>query len=56
MGNSAGTASEMNELLSMATNGDVEAHIQVFGLDEIQDVLKRLENSEIEGRVVLKIP
>lgn len=56
VGNSAGTASEMNELLSMATNGDVEAHIQVFGLDEIQDVLKRLENSEIEGRVVLKIP
>ncbi|CAI7667504.1 unnamed protein product [Penicillium pancosmium] len=56
VGNSAGTASEMEELLIMAVAGDVKAHIQVFDLDEIHDVLERLEKSEIEGRVVLKIP
>lgn len=56
MGNSAGTSSEMEELLVMAMAGDVKAHIQVFDLDEIHDVLERLEKSEIEGRVVLKIP
>lgn len=56
MGNSAGTAEEMDELLAMAVAGDVKAHIDVFGLDEINDVLDRLERSEIDGRVVLRIP
>lgn len=56
MGNSAGTAEEMDEVLAMAVAGDVKAHIDVFGLEEINDVLDRLERSEIDGRVVLKIP
>lgn len=56
VGNSAGTALEMDELLSMAVAGDVEAHIKVFGLHEINSVLEDLEKSEVEGRVVLKIP
>ncbi|KAJ6012040.1 hypothetical protein N7522_002395 [Penicillium canescens] len=56
VGNSAGTAEEMDELLAMAVAGDVKAHIDVFGLDEINDVLDRLERSEIDGRVVLRIP
>lgn len=56
VGNSAGTALEMDELLSMAVAGDVEAHTKVFGLHEINSVLEDLEKSEVEGRVVLKIP
>ncbi|KAJ5924057.1 Alcohol dehydrogenase 1 [Penicillium verhagenii] len=56
VGNSAGTAEEMDELLAMAVNGDVIAHIEVFDLEEIVDVLQRLERSEIEGRAVLRIP
>lgn len=56
MGNSAGTAEEMDELLAMAVAGDVKAHIDIFGLDEISDVLDHLERSEIDGRVVLRIP
>lgn len=56
VGNSAGTALEMDELLSMAVAKDVEAHIKVFELHEINNVLERLEKSEVEGRVVLKIP
>jgi propanol-preferring alcohol dehydrogenase len=46
----------MDEVLAMAVAGDVKAHIDVFGLEEINDVLDRLERSEIDGRVVLKIP
>ncbi|KAJ5925230.1 hypothetical protein N7454_007869 [Penicillium verhagenii] len=56
VGNSAGTAEEMDELLAMAVNGDVKAHIEVFDLEEIVDVLQKLERSEIEGRAVLRIP
>ncbi|KAJ9486914.1 hypothetical protein VN97_g6414 [Penicillium thymicola] len=56
VGNSAGTADEMNEMLAMAVAGDVKAHIDVFELDDINDVLDRLERSEIDGRVVLRIP
>lgn len=56
VGNSAGTAKEMNELLALAVAGDVQAHVEVYELDDILDVLQRLERSEIEGRAVLKIP
>ncbi|CAG8391078.1 unnamed protein product [Penicillium salamii] len=56
VGNSAGTADEMDELLAMAVTGDVEAHIDVFELHEINAVLDRLERSDIDGRVVLRIP
>jgi propanol-preferring alcohol dehydrogenase len=46
----------MDELMAMAVAGDVKAHIDIFQLDEINEVLDRLERSEIDGRVVLKIP
>lgn len=46
----------MDEMLAMAVAGDVKAHVEVFGLDNINDVLDRLERSEIDGRVVLRIP
>ncbi|EAL93391.1 hypothetical protein V6000_000737 [Aspergillus fumigatus] len=56
VGNSAGTAKEMEELLSMAVAGDVKAHIECFDFSCINDVLQRLERAEIDGRAVLKIP
>jgi propanol-preferring alcohol dehydrogenase len=56
VGNSAGTAKEMEELLSMAVAGDVKAHIERFDFSCINDVLQRLERAEIDGRAVLKIP
>lgn len=46
----------MEELMEMAVAGDIMASIEVFDLVDILDVLKRLENSQVEGRVVLKIP
>ncbi|PYI08161.1 hypothetical protein BO78DRAFT_365082 [Aspergillus sclerotiicarbonarius CBS 121057] len=56
VGNSAGTAKEMEELMEMAVAGDVEAHIECFDFNCIDDVLQRLGRSEIEGRAVVRIP
>lgn len=56
VGNSAGTATEMDELMEMAVAGDVKAHIEVFDFNQIDTVLQRLGRSEIDGRAVLKIP
>lgn len=56
MGNSAGTAKEMDELMQMAVAGDVTAHIECFDFNEIENVLQRLGRSEIDGRAVVKIP
>ncbi|GLA00194.1 hypothetical protein AnigIFM60653_008252 [Aspergillus niger] len=56
VGNSAGTAKEMEELMEMAVRGDVTAHIECFEFDCIDDVLQRLGRSEVEGRAVVRIP
>ncbi|PLB47991.1 alcohol dehydrogenase [Aspergillus steynii IBT 23096] len=56
VGNSAGTAKEMDALMEMAVAGDVTAHIECFEFDKIDEVLQRLGRSEIEGRAVVKIP
>ncbi|PYH90811.1 alcohol dehydrogenase [Aspergillus ellipticus CBS 707.79] len=56
VGNSAGTAKEMEELMEMAVAGDVTAHIECFDFDCIDEVLQRLGRSEIEGRAVVRIP
>jgi propanol-preferring alcohol dehydrogenase len=56
VGNSAGTAKEMDELMEMAVAGDVTAHIECFDFNSIEDVLQRLGRSEIDGRAVVKIP
>ncbi|KAL4818931.1 hypothetical protein BDW67DRAFT_173828 [Aspergillus spinulosporus] len=56
VGNSAGTAKEMEELMEMAVSGEVKAHIECFEFDQIDDVIQRLGRSEIEGRAVMRIP
>ncbi|OJJ01127.1 hypothetical protein ASPVEDRAFT_82665 [Aspergillus versicolor CBS 583.65] len=56
VGNSAGTAQEMNELMKMAVAGEVKAHIECFAFDQLDDVIQRLGRSEIEGRAVMRIP
>ncbi|RAH74563.1 zinc-dependent alcohol dehydrogenase [Aspergillus aculeatinus CBS 121060] len=56
VGNSAGTAKEMDELMELAVAGDVKAHIETYELDDIDDVLDRLGRSEIDGRAVVRIP
>ncbi|KAL4979919.1 hypothetical protein BDW66DRAFT_167787 [Aspergillus desertorum] len=56
VGNSAGTAKEMEELMEMVVAGEVEAHIECFEFDQIDEVIQRLGRSEIEGRAVMRIP
>ena len=56
VGNSAGTAKEMDELMELAVAGDVKAHIETYELDDIDDVLDRLGRSEIDGRAVVRVP
>ncbi|PYH45165.1 zinc-dependent alcohol dehydrogenase [Aspergillus saccharolyticus JOP 1030-1] len=56
VGNSAGTAEEMDELMELAVAGDVEAHVEGYELEDIDEVLDRLGRSEIDGRAVVRIP
>ncbi|KAL4807093.1 hypothetical protein BDV18DRAFT_136871 [Aspergillus unguis] len=56
VGNSAGTAQEMDELMQMAVTGEVKAHIECFEFDQIDDIIQRLGRSEIDGRAVMRIP
>ncbi|KAL6234600.1 hypothetical protein BDW75DRAFT_211761 [Aspergillus navahoensis] len=56
VGNSAGTAKEMEELMEMAVAGDVKAHIERFEFNQIDEIIQRLGRSEIEGRAVMRIP
>lgn len=56
VGNSAGTAQEMEELMEMAVAGQVKAHIECFDFDRIDDVIQRLGRCEIDGRAVMRIP
>lgn len=43
-------------MLAMALAADIKAQIEVSDLTDIDEVLQRLERSEVEGRIVLKIP
>ena len=56
VGNSAGTAREMEELMAMAVAGDVKAHIECYRFDQIGEVLEKLVQSEVDGRAVVRIP
>jgi alcohol dehydrogenase, propanol-preferring len=56
VGSSCGTRQEIDELLKIAVAGEVVPHVQVYELEEINTIVKKLANFEIGGRVVLKIP
>ena len=56
VGTSIGTAAEMQELLDMALRGEVVPCVEVFDFDQINDVIDRLANFQVQGRAVLKIP
>ncbi|KAE8389644.1 chaperonin 10-like protein [Aspergillus alliaceus] len=56
VGSCVGTEEEMQDLLRMAAKGRVSTHFQVFELEEVNEVIERLERFAIEGRAVLRIP
>jgi alcohol dehydrogenase, propanol-preferring len=56
VGSSCGTRQEMEELLQMAVKSEVMPQVQVFDLQDINEIVNKLANFAIGGRVVLRIP
>lgn len=55
-GVSVGTEDEMDELLDLAARGGVKVRVEVVDFENIGDVMERLRNDEITGRVVVRLP
>lgn len=55
-GSSVGTKEELDELMEMASNGEIKPLINVYEFDRLVEVLNMLKNNQVEGRVVVKIP
>lgn len=55
-GSSVGTKRDLEELMEMASNGEIKALINVYEFDRLVEVLNMLKNGEVEGRVVVKLP
>ncbi|MFJ4291422.1 alcohol dehydrogenase AdhP [Cupriavidus sp. NPDC089707] len=52
-GSIVGTRSDLQESLAFAAHGDVKATVSTARLDDINNVLGRLRDGKVEGRVVL---
>jgi len=52
-GSIVGTRSDLQEALDFAAHGDVKATVSTARLDDVNDVLGRLRDGKVEGRVVL---
>ena len=50
-----GTMKEMKDLLDLAADGKVKTFIETMKLEEANDALVKLENGEVEGRIVLTV-
>ncbi|BEJ16959.1 hypothetical protein CspHIS471_0603600 [Cutaneotrichosporon sp. HIS471] len=55
-GVSVGTEREMDELLDLAAQGGVTARVEVVDFEHIGEVMERLKNDQITGRVVVRLP
>jgi propanol-preferring alcohol dehydrogenase len=54
-GSLVGTRSDMKEALAFAAAGQVKARIEMSTLDNVNEILQRLREGKVNGRVVLKI-
>ena len=54
-GSLVGTRADLKEALAFAANGQVKARIETTTLDKVNDVLQRLRDGKVNGRVVLKM-
>lgn len=55
-GVSVGTEEQMDELLDLAAKGAVTSRVEVVDFDSIGEIMERLKNDEITGRVVVRLP
>src|SRR3989442_2044436 len=53
-GSISGSLSEMRELVELARQKQFKVVVKAYPLEQVNDVLKRLEEGRIEGRAVLK--
>ncbi len=54
-GSIVGTRSDLQESLDFAAHGDVKATVSTAKLEDVNDVLNRLREGKVEGRVVLDL-
>ncbi len=54
-GSLVGTRADLKEALAFAADGQVKARIETTTLENVNEVLQRLRNGKVNGRVVLKI-
>ncbi|WER47946.1 alcohol dehydrogenase AdhP [Cupriavidus sp. WKF15] len=54
-GSIVGTRSDLQESLDFAAHGDVKATVSTAKLEDVNDVLNRLREGRVEGRVVLDL-
>ncbi|ODV42184.1 alcohol dehydrogenase [Cupriavidus sp. UYMMa02A] len=54
-GSIVGTRNDLQESLDFAAHGDVKATVSTARLDDVNDVLGRLREGKVEGRVVLDL-
>lgn len=54
-GSIVGTRIDLEEALAFAADGKVKATIETLPLDSINDVLSRLKNGKVNGRIVLNL-
>lgn len=52
-GSIVGTRLDLKEALDIAARGKVKAHIHVEPLENINDIFKRMEHGQIDGRIVV---
>jgi len=48
-----GTRAELIEVLALGASGRITPHVQRFGLDQVEEVYRRMREGEIEGRAVV---
>jgi propanol-preferring alcohol dehydrogenase len=46
----------MDELLALAARGGVTSCVEVVEFERVGEVMERLKNDEITGRVVVRLP
>lgn len=46
----------MDELLALAAAGGVTARVEVVDFDRIGEVMERLKDDKVTGRVVVRLP
>lgn len=56
VGTSVGTEEEMDELLAMVVAGDVVPKIEIFELEALGEVIKRIADGKMTGKAVIKLP